>query len=668
MQENNKNDFKLDETKNKYFQEEKDSPIRGSKTNISNDSLREKLNLNMNNSDSFQIYNSYQEEDLNNDINCNQEQIKNKIFSSVNHNIENKNGALNVEIEEEEDLGIFYEQEQMRMEKALKINSSQSNFKNKSKEKIKTEQIKTSKNSFNNLDSNNINKNSIISSNYNNNNFNTTTTYATSNNNNVKNLKNIITNSSNNFKDLKDIKLNSTKNEKTNLIDNRYITNNTDVTKRNVNASKNDNLRTSFSKNFPQKKIEVNKSSMKSDINRSYVKNTAERNTSNKTNKTLEKNKNLYNSNIIENSNKPKVNISLAKVNNSTIINNNKISYEAYKSSFSGNLNAKENSNIPYKRGLKNSESLSNLRTARKISLDKNRLESVNKQNPLKISEYKDFTSNKNNIHNVIKLKISNNKVEELITSNEKSNSRDKNNNSNYTSIFDKKKKLEKNNSKNTKISVSNNKITNNHNNSGLFNKPTNFLTIQESDNYVNKLVVGSTFRKNTANLKINTNNNANLNANIIDNHYSNRNIGNYKTLMTPGIHSVKSDKVPIKISTGINNISSANDILTKISKIDPKNNETDKSDFNNDLTNYLKMEKENNSYTYLLHKKKNAQKDSKALIKKINSHPEIRKAESLKKLNNSVDAEVSSGKINKINISSNKPAIDNTRKFKKIY
>ncbi len=649
MQVKNENELISVENITKFEQNEKERQGRINKTKISGDSQREKLNSNLDNSDSLEIFNSYQEEDINNNNNNYiQEQIKNKIFHSIDNN-ENKNNNISNMIED--DLEKFYEKQQMEMEKALKKNS---NLKSKSKEKSKSDYKKVSKNSFNNnIETINANKNSIISSNYNNN-FNTSATYFTqnNNNNNLKNMKSLNTNSSINFKDLNTISLNNTKDHKSNMaINNKHVRNNSDVVKRNVTANNNISVKTSFVNNSPPKRNEIYKSHLKS-INKSYSKNSVERNTSNKKSKIiLHKITHANDSNIIDNSHRPKINISSANVNNSTIIKN-KISYEDFKTSFSGQLNEKKTYKNQVNQDLKKCESTNNISVTKNTLLEKNSQDLPTNQNPMKLSGFKDYSNNKNNVHNIIKMKISHNIVEEPITL-KVDISREKKNYSNYTSIFDKKKKPQINNMSNANISA-------NISNSGLNNKPTNFLTIQEPESYVNKLQIGNTFRKNTANLKIKTSNNSNLSANITENlNNKNNNIGNFKIPITTGILSVKSDKAPIKISAGINtnNNFKAND-KSLISKTE-KNNVKDKNkyknnriDLNTDLANYFKNEKEKNSYTYLLHKSKNTERDSKTLNnKKHDSQQETRNAKSLRKLNSSVDAVVSNGKYNNIKI-----------------
>jgi len=626
-------------------QEEHQNLERKLKSKVSSDSLKDKINSNLDNSDSFQIFNPFQEDDFNLNI---QEQLKlNKNHSNYENlqKYENKIPYINTN-QKEDDLEKFYEQQQMEMEKALnKKNSSQNNNRTKSKEKTKLK-----KSSNNNAEINIINKN--FNNSTNNINLNPTSSYI--NNNNLRNLKNLNTNSSLNFKDLTPMNLNTSKNETNNIINNKHIRNNSAVVKRNLIASynsngKNNNMKKSFVKNSPQKINKQYTNDNVNNLNRSYCK-ASSKNAEPKTDKySINKKKILNNSNneFINNTKSPKkvtVNVSSTKVNNSVIINNNKITYEAYNSNAPNKIPQRSVSANKQNENLKKSESTNNLRSDRKISREINKDEFSKKNENLRSSGYKDLTNNKNNVHNIIKLKISNNNIEEVKNFKDKSNSKEKKITGNYKSFFEKKREFDKN-----YIIKANNTVNNNNiiNNSSALNKNSNFLTIQEQENYNNKIQVENTFRKNTSNLKINTNNNLNRipNENLNLNKSTKNNINS-------GINSVKTGIAPIKL---LGEVANQKPLNNKNENFEPDCNSTliIQKNFNTDLNNYLKNEQEKNSYTYLLNKNRNT--PNKLANKKINSSQNPRESESLKKLNNTVDAVVSIGKYNKSNLLKNK-------------
>ncbi len=570
----------------------------------------------------------------------------------TNHNINNIHQNA---IQEEDDLEKFYETQQIQMEKAMnKKNNNFNNSKNKFKENSnsKNKSNKPSNFSIDHTNQKNIRKNSVNSITPN---INKTTNMINNINSNSKkmiNVKKINTNTSVNLNEMNTSQNIITKSNLDNGKSKKHSRNNSSMINGNVTDLTNKNIKNSMIKNSP---IKINKNTSSYNIknlNKSYSKrnDTIDNTSINKTllnnTKKIEKNNLNIQNKIINDANqsllnkdqkKIKVNISATNLKNNTVINNNKISYDAYESF----IPSKNNENT-----IKISESTKDLKTKNIIALkNKDEILKSNTQNSLMRSSFKDYSKNTEKVHNVIKLKISNNKVEELQVSKENVivNSKDKNKEKgNYKSIFEKKRDFLKNNNSNANISVNMNNISNNNKN--------NFLTIQEPENYVNNInQVGNTFRKDSTNLKINTNNNNNLininNDNLISSKTTQNNKNMNFNLFNTGIHSLN-EKIPIKLSSVVNSKNTNDKVNNKENK---NTNNVSKINYGNDLENnlgsYLKKEKDNN-YSNLINKSRYEEKEKNIFNKKINNSFNGKASNNLKKINRSKNKNESNSKI----------------------
>lgn len=607
------NDSKVISPKNPLTESQRDKVKEGNEKPYSS---------NLSNSDSFQIFNYYQEDNNNNNngnnsnhINNNNNssnkpnsenfsprQVKNtskaeqndkEFYSNVdfpNKNINNNKNNNNTIEEEELDLEKFYEEQQHEMEKALKTKNN--NF-NTSKTKFKDHLNSYSYNKKpENKSISGLFKTSIIKSN-------NTSIMNHSKIDKPKNLKNTDdTNHSINAKSgFSPVNDNNNKNANANMQKNfnflkkekeseiKHKRNNSALQNNNQNGLRNINYINS--RGSPSNNQNKNESNNKANLNRSYSKKAA--------------------------------------TSNHTIITN-KISYDEYKSSFSGNFN-KAGDSKPlgnYTKPIKKSDSTTNLKTSNSNNKNSNLNsknpppQSTSKEKTSQInpksgnnSPYKNLTANKNDIHNIIKLKITNNDVEEIPSinlshnnnNNKNTSSKVKNKYLNYKEIFEKKREYA--NIKNT--------IMNNA------NSYKNFLTIQDHDSCNNN------FRKskNLGNVKIDIDHSNNISSISNNNVLTSKGLNVPKALFVTGINSVKGENGPIKLNgnltcksnknEGSRAIKSEANIFDVNSKKDNFFNNLSKGENtivnkskNKESERYLKAEQEKNSYSYILKNNKN--------------------------------------------------------------